>query len=101
VSMEDPATLWYGFCQRMLESNAAIMNNVAQHFRQGLDMRAWVSHIDRVAIWLFCRRPKDCLLISSFLPLALQRRRYLSILKQKASDYGNLILLFRFLGSHA
>jgi hypothetical protein len=33
VSLMDPAALWCGFCQRMLESTTARMDYVAQHFR--------------------------------------------------------------------
>jgi hypothetical protein len=46
VSLMDPAALWCGFCQRMLDSTTARMDHVAQHFRRGLDMASWVPKPD-------------------------------------------------------
>jgi hypothetical protein len=50
VSFTDPTALWCGFCQQMLESTTVRMNHVAQHFREGLDMGAWVSKPDGLVV---------------------------------------------------
>jgi hypothetical protein len=36
-----PASCWCGFCGRTFESVTTRMDHVAQHFREGMDMRAW------------------------------------------------------------
>ncbi|KAH8642627.1 hypothetical protein IG631_00090 [Alternaria alternata] len=37
----EPDSCWCGFCGRYFESVTERMDHVAQHFREGLDMRAW------------------------------------------------------------
>ncbi|OAG16190.1 hypothetical protein CC77DRAFT_390909 [Alternaria alternata] len=37
----EPNSCWCGFCGQSFESVTTRMDHVAQHFRQGLDMRAW------------------------------------------------------------
>jgi hypothetical protein len=37
----EPDSCWCGFCERSFKSVTTRMDHVAQHFREGLDMRAW------------------------------------------------------------
>jgi hypothetical protein len=41
LSAIEPSSCWCGFCGRSFESVTTRMDHVAQHFREGLDMRAW------------------------------------------------------------
>lgn len=42
----NPDGLWCGFCKCPFETTTARMEHVAQHFREGLQISAWVPRLD-------------------------------------------------------